>query len=548
MPTQPQLAFDFAPGLMANTHRLVSDAVRLANGLELESLSGAERGLLDAFATEQRLDDNIIADVAQAPDVLTEELIRLRSSEERRNIGQFFTPQAIVDVMVDWIARQHPSQIVDAGCGTGRFAIAAARALPDAKILAIDSDPVATILCRAHVKRQEIANVEVLCGDFLRDELPLDGSPVAFVGNPPYVRHHRLSREAKQWAKEAAAKLGVPFTKLAGLHAYFFLATALRAKKGDCGCYITSAEWLDVKYGKGLRRLLTGILGGCSLSMLDEASAAFEDAMTSAIVTCFKVGNRSRKMRISTVDEFKSAEGPKNGRMVDYEHLKKCRWGALLRGADADVAAHGVVRLGDLATVHRGIATGGNDFFVMEHAEAEAIGLAKFSHPVITSGKQVLNAGGCVRSQDCKAIVLLPKSLDSLAPRHRVAVETFLNRGVQQGIAERYLCRHRRPWWWLGAPQPPPIIASYMARRPPAFALNPDGVHILNIAHGIFPRHKMSGKELAAFTNNLNRHAARFVGRGRRYQGGLEKFEPREMEDLMIPPLVLGKSQSNGST
>jgi hypothetical protein len=75
-----------------------------------------------------------------------------------------------------------------------------------------------------------------------------------------------------------------------------------------------------------------------------------------------------------------------------------------------------------------------------------------------------------------------------------------------------------------------------MARRPPAFALNPNGLHILNIAHGIYPHRRLSQRELTRLVASLNERAESFVGNGRRYQGGLEKFEPREMEDLLISP------------
>jgi hypothetical protein len=46
----------------------------------------------------------------------------------------------------------------------------------------------------------------------------------------------------------------------------------------------------------------------------------------------------------------------------------------------------------------------------------------------------------------------------------------------------------------------------------------------------------MTASQLAALVKALNRAAPTFVGNGRRYQGGLEKFEPREMEDLQFPP------------
>jgi hypothetical protein len=74
-----------------------------------------------------------------------------------------------------------------------------------------------------------------------------------------------------------------------------------------------------------------------------------------------------------------------------------------------------------------------------------------------------------------------------------------------------------------------------MARQPPVFALNPDGLAFINIAHGIFPRSELTRDQLEALVAALNRRRGSFRGNGRTYHGGLEKFEPREMESLVIP-------------
>jgi hypothetical protein len=65
---------------------------------------------------------------------------------------------------------------------------------------------------------------------------------------------------------------------LAGVHAHFFLATALYAVPGDAGALVTAAEWLDVNYGSLIRALLRGPLGGESVHLLDPAAAVFPDA------------------------------------------------------------------------------------------------------------------------------------------------------------------------------------------------------------------------------------------------------------------------------
>ena len=90
-----------------------------------------------------------------------------------------------------------------------------------------------------------------------------------------------------------------------------------------------------------------------------------------------------------------------------------------------------------------------------------------------------------------------------------------------------------RPWWSVRLREPAPILATYMARRPPAFVYNYAQVRHINIAHGIYPREPLEASvliELARYLSSQTR-----LESGRMYAGGLTKFEPREMERLLVP-------------
>jgi ribosomal protein L11 methyltransferase len=62
------------------------------------------------------------------------------------------------------LTRSHRfERILDLGCGSGLLAIATARALPDARILAVDNDPCAVEIARANVRLNRVASqVKVL--------------------------------------------------------------------------------------------------------------------------------------------------------------------------------------------------------------------------------------------------------------------------------------------------------------------------------------------------------------------------------------------------
>jgi hypothetical protein len=72
-----------------------------------------------------------------------------------------------------------------------------------------------------------------------------------------------------------------------------------------------------------------------------------------------------------------------------------------------------------------------------------------------------------------------------------------------------------------------------MARRAPAFVRNRVSARHINIAHGLYPREPLSDGTLRAVLAYLQRHMG--TTGGRTYAGGLIKFEPKELERILLP-------------
>jgi len=115
----------------------------------------------------------------------------------------------------------------------------------------------------------------------------------------------------------------------------------------------------------------------------------------------------------------------------------------------------------------------------------------------------------------------------------RALVDRFLAWAKRNGADQSYVARHRRAWWSVGCRGPAPILVTYMGRRPPHFTRNAAGARHLNIAHGLYPRAELSTGMFDAIVRFLNGNATSEGGRV--YAGGLVKFEPREIERLLVP-------------
>jgi methylase of polypeptide subunit release factors len=475
--------------------------------------------------------------ITAGQDPLGEAYCRIRSAENRRELGQTYTPQAIVDAMLDWAAAESkPSRVIDPGSGSGRFALHAARRFASAEIVATDVDPLATLMTRATLRIAGAADrATVLLRDFRSFEPDAIDGQTLYVGNPPYVRHHQIERAWKRWLLETATAAGHDASGLAGLHVYFFQATACRAKPGDVGVFITAAEWLDVNYGSLVRQLLLDDLGGLGIHVLDADAIPFSDAATTGVITTFQVGSKPKSIRLRRVKRVEALGRLEGGRSISRERLAEARrWSPLIRVAPK--LPEGWIELGELCRVHRGQATGANGIWVARPDEVDLPASLLFRS--VTRARELFAAGEeLATAEHLRCVIDLPTDLDQLDSDSRRAVNRFLRKVKRKGAADGYLAQNRRAWWSVGLRNPAPILATYMARRPPAFVRNLASARHINIAHGLYPRQPFGADVLDCLAAALRESVV--VGQGRTYAGGLTKFEPREMERLPVPSLEL---------
>ena len=74
-----------------------------------------------------------------------------------------------------------------------------------------------------------------------------------------------------------------------------------------------------------------------------------------------------------------------------------------------------------------------------------------------------------------------------------------------------------------------------MARRSPRFIRNLCDMRHINIAHGLYPVTHLSNEDLDLVVNWLNHNVSKKSGRT--YAGGLTKFEPGEVANIIIPSI-----------
>ena len=437
--------------------------------------------------------------------------------------------------MLDWTVNHvEPERVIDPGAGSGRFVLAAARRFPKAKVLGLEIDPVpalwlepTSLRLACKTERKSFWRTIVAFG-FPRSMARRCTSAIrltsAIISS---IRNGRIGSQARR------RSLGRRPSQLAGLHAYFFLATARSATAGDFGTFITAAEWLDVNYGSLIRDLFLTRLGGRRIVVIEPTAMPFPDAATTAAVTYFEVGSRSESIELKRIDKVDELSDPTGHQAACRERLMtESRWSHLTRIGRK--TRSGYVELGELCRVHRGQVTGANRVWVAGPHSEELPASVLF--PTVTRAMELFRAGNVLSdSSFLRRVIDIPVDLSVFDPADRRIIERFLKYAQDAGAHLGYVASMRKAWWSVGLRSLAPILATYMARRPPAFVLNSASARHINIAHGLYPREPLDEAALKRLVQFLSTSICQTEGRT--YAGGLTKFEPREMERLLVPDL-----------
>ena len=582
-------------GLQASKESLATIArqtiyFQILNRILIETPTGVSiedvelRHLLDVVSLDtSSLIDDITQQIEQArPDA--EELGRIYETivapEERRRLGHFQTPAAIVDLMVRWAVRNATDTVLDPGVGAGVFLAAAHDRLRRlgarpvrvlTQLCGIDVNPIAVTMASLALALKESDNrssdgrqLNIELADFIVGSTPICGHKQfdAIVCNPPYSRHHELVNGYKEKAGQVAEEvLGQPLSRLASLYIHFFVRALALLADGGRLAFITPREYLEVDYARPLRQHLLQNYCVKAIILFDEASLIFPGVLTSACISLVEqsngAGNAVRLIEATataTTDDLLAAADGVGGPAVRISeipqtHLSaKEKWTRHLHAQRRSIfTGLPETELGQLLTVKRGIATGHNSFFCLTENDVARWNLPnECLQPVVTGARDL---PACIFGID--DIAMLRKAsrpvwlfywpLDWTIEDAPESVRRYLAYGEQINVPERYICKNRNLWYVGERRAPADVLFTLFNRGNPRFVLNEARVLIVNVLHGLSVTLSLSGetqrlKALLAWLNsNAGREGLRQAGR---VYGGMLKAEPGELSRMRVPDVL----------
>ena len=491
------------------------------------------------------------------------------STQAERNVsGRFATPpglaSAILEQTLDKIAGQMPQtpalRFLDPAAGTGTFYSALLSATNPGSIASACGYELHPTTAAAATTLWAPLGLTVRQQDFTNAPPPPPGQRFDLVVcNPPYVRHHHIPQERKRELRERLEAQGnMQLDGLAGLYAHFIGLAHPWMADGALACWLVPGEFMDTRYGKGVRDYLTARVTLLRIHRFDPADPQFPDALVSSVIVWLRnrpppPGHTVRLTQDGTLSQ------PARDKRVSIASLRtNPKWSATFQ-ADTVNCPAGIATLSDFFRIRRGIATGNNRFFVLTEQQTDARNIPLWAlTPLLPPPRNlqtdVVPAGPGGAPDLPQRLFLLDTNLDEQAAADlSPSLAAYLQEGRRNGVDQGYLSLHRTPWYSQEKRPTPPFVCTYMGRArknssksPFRFILNHSGATVLNTYLAMYPhgplakRLEEDGPELKTRIWEGLRQIdhQQLALAGRTYGGGLRKLEPRELGSVAAAPLV----------
>jgi adenine-specific DNA-methyltransferase len=470
----------------------------------------------------------------------------IETPEAQKARGAFYTPASITTFLAAWAVRSRDDRVIEPSCGDGSFIVSLAE-----RYTSLGRTNLADVLFGVELEEGEAAKAQALAptatirqGSFFALEPEGIPTATAIIGNPPFIRYHGWTGEARAESLRRASQLGVELTGLASSWASFVVwATAFLPPDDGRLALVLPAELLSTEYAEPVRRFLLRRFSSVVVVAFDRL--AFDAQVDAVLLLASNDDERGlrvlhlhddRALETLTVPPSGTPLGPRTAETIaEYQTVGR-RWTSEVHGEAGsiydDLRRSGqVVTLGDIAEVDIGLVSGATSYFVLTDSAAREHHLpARVLRRVVQ------------RPSDLRGIRTEPKELRWLfyPPEHVPSsdrhVRAYLRLGEAQKVPERYKPSTRRFWYRVPLPRiRPSAFLPYMTHHAPRLITNPDDALNTNLVHGVAFR---PGAPDPRITAAAMLSAATWLSaeiEGRAYGGGVLKLETKEAERLAVP-------------
>lgn len=479
-----------------------------------------------------------------------------RDLRERRQIGAYYTPERLSDMLAFWAIRSRADLVLEPSFGGCGFLQSAVKALeecgsedPKNSIYGCDIDAVAFDYL-SEVLGGPADLVRFVQGDFLEVDTP-EGWPDTFdvvMGNPPYIPYQKiesLRREDLNRRIDSAGRLG----GRAGLWAYFVAHSIARLKSGGRMAWVLPGAFIHAGYASALRDYLTCHFTRAAAFVVHDRLFLSEGTDEESVILL--ADGHSPDAAVSGNLQFGQAGALEelSSMIKDWDSNRWSGKTGAVRSAEicliaddaelvAQLSSSGACRsIGDFARLKIGIVTGANDFFLRSNDTLRLSGLlARDCEPIVSKFRFLEGLGFNQKDFD-SAVNRGAKSYLVNGTRRDTneRVDSYLKTFPETRIETTSTFKKRSRWDHPSDANPPDAFFPVMNHRGPRVVLNELGCNCTNTLHRVyFRKERIFLWKLVSISilTSFSQVSAEMVGR--RYGSGVLKHEPREAEAIRL--------------
>lgn len=469
------------------------------------------------------------------------------SINRRRQLGAYYTPDAIAEVLVRWALNEAPGSLLDPSFGGCAFLKAGAQVLrelgspaPATLLFGVDIDE----SCIEYVRENSVLHEKnCIFQDFLSlAPADLPAAPFrAVVGNPPYVRHHWVKNDSWATARRVSEQSSIPVPQTASLWAYFVTHSLAFLQHGGRLAFLVPEAILQADYGTAIRNVLEANFRHVRLIHLQER--LFSGTDEPVVIVAGEGFGEKGTVSVHAIDVSTELESVLQGQELERPHTTLDNGRRVLPDAlnavDRVEANNATVRFDSVATTRIGIVTGANGHFIKTANELESLGMPEAARTQIVARTNWLR-GLDFTNVDHQKVADAGKSTFLVRPSPALeshpAVLRWRQDGETAGVHEQYKCEIRDPWFRVDLPACPDAFVTSTRVGPPLLVLNRTNCRCTNALNAVSMVLPVGFSAECAALGFLTTFVALWAElNGRRYGGGALKLDLGTLGGLPLP-------------
>lgn len=457
------------------------------------------------------------------------------SLEHRKKFGQFYTLDKIANYMMSWLLQSQPSQILDPAFGMGAFFRAYKYQNYNKPYIGKEIDLRSYRFFLENEKDR--LNLQLQNEDYFES---WDQKYDSIICNPPYLKFQKfaskdviLSRLSKYVGERVSGYINTASA--------FLLKSVMELNDGGRLAYIMPLEFLNTGYGTLVKKKLLEQGDIHQIIQIEDENSAFEGVLTTICVILFEKNKKLNHVKFSKLKSISTMEIQECNSISKKKLNPLDKWLPFFDNnySEPDEIFSDFVPLCMYGKFKRGIATGANEFFVLNKSDVEKYKISPTDYcQCITRSQQVkkliFNQSDVdeLISSDSPMYLFKPR-LNQIEPN----VREYIRYGEKQKYNERYLTKNRNPWYSVEYREASPILFGVFSRE--GFKVIRNTTNCLNLTcfHGFIPNPIFESyiDKLFLFLNSDL--GFQMINRNKRVYGNkLSKFEPNDLKSVLVPP------------